>query len=72
MLFKRKVDRAMDLQKEENEKAERQHLPENPDDLHLEKKDTLAMILSAFLVIMPVAIVVVLIIAFGAYFLFFH
>ena len=72
MLFKRKVDRAMDLQKEQNEKAERQHLPENPDDLHFEKKDTLAMILSAFLVIMPVAIVVVLIIAFGAYFLFFH
>ena len=36
------------------------------------KKDLLAMILSAMLVILPVAILVLLGIAFGCYFLFFH
>ena len=36
------------------------------------KKDLLAMILSAMLVILPVAILILFVIAFGCYFLFFH
>ncbi len=72
MLFQRKVDRAMRLQKEENDLIDREHLPEDKDKIQLEKKDTWAMILSAWLVFMPIAIVILLGIAFGAYFLFVH
>ena len=72
MLFQRKVDRAMRLQKEENDRIDREHLPEDKDKIQLEKKDTWAMILSAWLVFMPIAIVILLGIAFGAYFLFDH
>lgn len=72
MLFQRKVDRAMRLQKEENDRIDREHLPEDEDKIQLEKKDTWAMILSAWLVFMPIAIVILLGIAFGAYFLFVH
>ena len=36
------------------------------------KKDLFAMILSAMLVILPVAILILFVIAFGCYFLFFH
>lgn len=72
MLFQRKVDRAMRLQKEENDRIDREHLPEDTDKIQLEKKDTWAMILSAWLVFMPIAIVILLGIAFGAYFLFVH
>ena len=72
MLFQRKVDRAMRLQKEENDRIDREHLPEDNDKIQLEKKDTWAMILSAWLVFMPIAIVILLGIAFGAYFLFVH
>lgn len=72
MLFQRKVDRAMRLQKEENEKVQREHLPEDKEKIPLEKKDTWAMILSAWLVFLPIAIVILFVIAFGAYFLFVH
>lgn len=72
MLFQRKVDRAMRLQKEENEKVQREHLPEDKEKIPLEKNDTWAMILSAWLVFLPIAIVILLVIAFGAYFLFVH
>lgn len=72
MLFQRKVDRAMRLQKEENDRIDREHLPEDKDKIQLEKKDTWAMILSAWLVFMPIAIVILLGIAFGAYLLFVH
>ena len=72
MLFQRKVDRAMRLQKEENDRIDREHLPEDKDKIQLEKKDTWAMILSAWLVFMPIALVILLGIAFGAYFLFVH
>ena len=72
MLFQRKVDRAMRLQKEENDRIDREHLPEDKDKIQLEKKDTWAMILSAWLVFMPIAIVILLGIAFGAYILFVH
>ena len=71
MLFQKKVDRAMQLQKEQNEAAE-QKKPTDEEKERLGKKDLLAMILSAMLVILPVAILVLLVIAFGAYFLFFH
>lgn len=72
MLFQRKVDRAMRLQKEGNDRIDREHLPEDKEKIPLEKKDTWAMILSAWLVFMPIAIVILLVIAFGAYFLFIH
>ena len=72
MLFQRKVDRAMRLQQEQNEAAEREKLTRDEDKESLSRKDRLAMILSAWLVILPVAIVVLLVIAFGSYFLFFH
>ena len=71
MLFKGKVDRAMRLQKERNEAAELKKPTEAEKD-EVSKKDLLAMILSAGLVILPVAALVLLAIAFGSYFLFFH
>ena len=71
MLFQKRVDRAMRYQKERNEAAE-QKKPTEEDKNAVSKKDLLAMILSAMLVILPVAILVLLGIAFGCYFLFFH
>lgn len=71
MLFQKKVDRAMRYQKERNEAVE-QKKPTEEDKDAVSKKDLLAMILSAMLVILPVAILVLLGIAFGCYFLFFH
>ena len=71
MLFQKRVDRAMRYQKERNETAEQKKPTEEDKDV-VSKKDLLAMILSAMLVILPVAILVLLGIAFGCYFLFFH
>lgn len=71
MLFQKRVDRAMRYQKERNEAVE-QKKPTEEDKNAVSKKDLLAMILSAMLVILPVAILVLLGIAFGCYFLFFH
>ena len=71
MLFQKRVDRAMRYQKERNEAAE-QKKPTEEDKDAVSKKDLLAMILSAMLVILPVAILVLLGIAFGCYLLFFH
>ena len=71
LLFQMRVDRAMRYQKERNEAAE-QKKPTEEDKDAVSKKDLLAMILSAMLVILPVAILVLLGIAFGCYFLFFH
>ena len=71
MLFKGKVDRAMRLQKERNEAAElRKPTDEEKDEVS--KKDVLAMTLSALLVILPIALLILLFIAFVPYFLFFH
>ena len=71
MLFQKRVDRAMRFQKERNEQAELKK-PTEEDMDKVSKKDLLAMILSAGLVILPVAALVLLVIAFGCYFLFFH
>ena len=71
MIFQRKVDRAMRYRKERNEQADIKK-PTEEDKDKLSNKDLLAMILSAGLVILPVAALVLLAIAFGAYFLFFH
>ena len=71
MIFQRKVDRAMHYQKERNEQAEVKK-PTEEDKDKVSKKDVLAMILSASLVIMPIAALVLFVIAFGSYFLFFH
>ena len=71
MLFKGKVDRAMRLQKERNEAAELKKPTEAEKD-EVSKKDVLAMTLSALLVILPVAQLILLFIAFVPYFLFFH
>ena len=71
MFFQRKVDRAMRFQKERNEQAE-QKKPTEEDKDAVSKMDLFAMILSAIVVILPVAILVLLAITFGCYFLFFH
>lgn len=71
MLFQKRIDRAMRYQKERNEAAELKKPTEEDKDA-VSKKDLFAMILSAMLVILPVAILVLLGIAFGCYFLFFH
>ena len=71
MIFQRKVDRAMHYQKERNEQAEVKK-PTEEDKDKVSKKDVLAMILSASLVILPIAALVLFVIAFGSYFLFFH
>lgn len=71
MLFQKRVDRAMRYQKEQNEAAELKKPTEEDKDA-VSKKDLFAMILSAMLVILPVAILILFFIAFGCYFLFFH
>ena len=71
MLFQKRVDRAMRYQKERNEAAELKKPTEEDKDAG-SKKDLFAMILSAMLVILPVAILILFVIAFGCYFLFFH
>ena len=71
MLFQKRIDRAMRYQKERNEAAELKKPTEEDKDA-VSKKDLFAMILSAMLVILPVAILILFAIAFGFYFLFFH
>ncbi len=71
MLFQKRVDRAMRYQKEQNEAAELKKPTEEEKDA-VSKKDLFSMILSAMLVILPVAILILFVIAFGCYFLFFH
>ena len=71
MLFQKRIDRAMRYQKERNEAAELKK-PTEEDKDSVSKKDLFAMILSAMLVILPVAILILFVIAFGCYFLFFH
>lgn len=71
MLFQKRIDRAMRYQKERNEAAELKKPTEEDKDT-VSKKDLFAMILSAMLVILPVAILILFVIAFGCYFLFFH
>jgi len=68
MLFQKRIDRAMRYQKERNEAAELKKPTEEDKDA-VSKKDLFAMILSA---ILPVAILILFVIAFGCYFLFFH
>ena len=75
MLFQKRIDRAMRYQKERNEAAELKKPTEEDKDavrVLVGKKDLFAMILSAMLVILPVAILILFVIAFGCYFLFFH
>ena len=71
MLFQKRIDRAMRYQKERNEAAELKKPTEEDKDA-VSKKDLFAMILSAMLVILPVALLILLFIAFVPYFLFFH
>ena len=71
MLFQKRIDRAIRYQKERNEAAELKKPTEEDKDA-VSKKDLFAMILSAMLGILPVAILILFVIAFGCYFLFFH
>ncbi|MFW5632489.1 MAG: hypothetical protein ACOCM4_14340 [Acetivibrio ethanolgignens] len=71
MIFQGKIDRAFkhftEKHGEEEERRE-QDLSEMP----LEKGDLFAMILSAFIVIVPVALVVLAVLGVIGYFFFFH
>ena len=71
MLFQRKYDRMKKFQKEQLGDAERALDTENFAD-KLEKNDTLALILSALIVILPVALLFLLIISAVGYFLIVH
>ena len=71
MLFQKRIDRAMRYQKERTDAAELKKPTEEDKDA-VSKKDLFAMILSAMLVILPVAILILFAIAFGCYVLFFH
>ena len=72
MLFQKRVDRAMRYQKERNEAAELKKSRQRRIRTPSAKRIFFAMILSAMLVILPVAILILFVIAFGCYFLFFH
>ena len=71
MLFQKRVDRAMRYQKVFDHSLPIKKPTEEDKDA-VSKKDLFAMILSAMLVILPVAILILFVIAFGCYFLFFH
>lgn len=71
MLFQGKIDRAFRYFKErhgEKEEEKEQDLTEMP----LEKGDLFAMLLSAFIVIIPVALIVLAVLGVIGYFFFFH
>lgn len=55
MLFQRKVNRALERLHEENEAAQ-QDMDFREEELPLEKNDFLAMVISAFLVFVPAAL----------------
>ncbi len=71
MLFQRKDDRMKAFQKEQLGNAERALEDENLAD-KLEKNDTLALILSALIVIVPVALLFLLVVSAVGYFLIVH
>ena len=68
MLFQRKYDRMREFQKEQLGDAESALEDENLAD-KLEKNDTLALIVSALIVILPAALLFLLIISAVGYFL---
>ncbi|MGI6157455.1 MAG: hypothetical protein ACOYH4_03125 [Saccharofermentanales bacterium] len=67
MIFKRKFDRFIELQKSRRGDRERAY-DNNEIENVIEKGDTLAMILAALLVIIPVALVVLVVAALIGYF----
>ncbi len=72
MLFPKRVERAMKFGKETRE--EREAIEERDEDSalldHMEKGDLTAMILSALLILVPVAIVVLAVMVFGGMLLY--
>ncbi len=71
MIFGKRVERAMELAKEKRKQREAD-LPEGKDDIQLEKGDLFALTMSAFGVILPVALVVLLALAAVGYFFIFR
>lgn len=73
MLFQKKVDRALNKLHEDSDFAGKEREPEfEKEEIPLEKHDLLAMVISAFLVFLPVAVVVLGIIALVGYFFLMH
>lgn len=73
MLFQKKVDRAFERLHEESDAAkEEKETDDQREELPLEKSDFLAMLISAFLVFVPVAVVVLGAIALIGYFFLMH
>lgn len=72
MLFQKKINRAFqNLHEEKEEELKREE--ENGNEIpQLEKNDFLAMVISAFIVILPVIAVVFVILGLAGYFFFFH
>lgn len=71
MLFQKKVNRALDKLHKESEAA-RQDMDLQEEGIPLEKNDFLAMVISAFLVFLPTALLVLGGIALIGYFFFIH
>lgn len=57
MLFQKKFDRAMNLMKEKNSENDTKFQDFN-EELELEKNDKLAMLLGAFMVFIPTAVII--------------
>lgn len=73
MLFQRKVDKALEKLHEESDSARTEREPEFQEErLPLEKHDFLAMMISAFLVFVPAAVLVLGGIALIGYFFLMH
>lgn len=71
MLFQKKVNRALEKLHEESE-ASQQNMDLSENELPLEKNDFLAMVISAFLVFIPAALLVLGGIALIGYFFLMH
>ena len=71
MLFQKKVNRALDKLHKESEEA-RQDMDLQEEGIPLEKNDFLAMVISAFLVFLPTALLVLGGIALIGYLFFIH
>lgn len=72
MLFQSKIDRAFKRHHDENGETEEEIKKQKDEGLELEKGDLLALMISAFGVIVPVVLVVLLVIAVIGYFFFFR
>ena len=72
MMFQGKLNRVFSKLKENNKEAEQEQYKQEMEEMPLEGKDFLAMMVAAFAAILPVALITLAILAIIGYIFFFH